>query len=90
MSGIDLQHEPGVRTRRAGRRVAALLAMAAMLALATPALADEYDPKDAGHPLRIVGYVLHPVGVTIDYLLLRPAFWIGSHEPFRTLFGRTD
>ena len=47
------------------------------------------DPKEAGFPLRIVAYVLHPVGVTIDYLLLRPAYWIGSHEPFR-LFGRED
>jgi hypothetical protein len=61
-----------------------------MLLASVPAFAQEYDGKEAGHPLRIVGYVLHPVGVTLDYLILRPAFWVGSHEPFRTLFGRTD
>ena len=70
-----------------------LLAGAAALVLlsgAAPAGADEYDPKRAGHPLRIVAYVIHPVGVAIDYLILRPAHWIGSHEPFRTIFGHED
>lgn len=57
---------------------------------ATSAQAGEYEPSNAGHPLRIVAYALHPVGVVYDYLLLRPAFWVGSHEPFRSLFGRTD
>jgi hypothetical protein len=51
---------------------------------------DDYDPKEAGHPLRIAAYALHPVGVVIDYLIFRPAWWIGSYEPFHTLFGRTD
>ena len=51
---------------------------------------DDYDPKEAGHPLRIAAYALHPVGVVIDWLVFRPAWWIGSHEPFYTLFGRTD
>jgi hypothetical protein len=49
-----------------------------------------YDPDRAGHPLRIVAYVLHPVGVILDYALYRPAYWLGSHEPLRTLFGRDD
>jgi len=48
----------------------------------------DYDPDRAGHPLRIVAYALHPVGVILDYALLRPAYWLGSHEPLRTLFGR--
>lgn len=64
--------------------------VAAILLSGAPALGEEYEPSNAGHPLRIAAYVLHPVGVVYDYLLLRPAFWIGSHDPFRTLFGRTD
>ena len=40
--------------------------------------------------LRIVAYVLHPIGVIFDYVLLRPFHWIGSHEPFKTLFGHRD
>ena len=61
------------------------------LLFAGPALAEpEYNSSDSGHPVRIAGYVLHPVGVIYDYLLLRPAWWVGSYEPFRTLFGRVD
>src|SRR5262245_19160812 len=51
---------------------------------------EGYDPDRAGHPLRIVAYVLHPVGVILDYALFRPAYWLGSHEPLRTLVGRDD
>ena len=51
---------------------------------------DSYEPEMAGHPLRIVAYAVHPVGVILDYLVLRPCYWLGSHEPLRTLFGRED
>jgi hypothetical protein len=61
-----------------------------LLAGARPAAADEYDPQYAGHPLRILAYVVHPVGVILDYLIFRPAHWIGNHEPAKTFFGHTD
>jgi hypothetical protein len=67
-----------------------VLCVIAMGLGSTNAQAGDYEPSNAGHPLRIVAYALHPVGVVYDYLLLRPAFWVGSHEPFRSLFGRTD
>jgi hypothetical protein len=61
---------------------------------ATPARSaspmESYDPLSAGHPLRIVAYAVHPVGVILDYLILRPCYWLGSHEPLRTLFGRDE
>ncbi|MEE3326224.1 MAG: hypothetical protein VX252_02725 [Myxococcota bacterium] len=62
------------------------------LALQAPPVsaAEEYDASDAGIPIRVVAYVVHPVGVALDYLIFRPAYWIGSYEPFRTVFGRTD
>jgi hypothetical protein len=72
------------------RGVASVLLALGMLALASPAAADEYDPKYAGHPLRILAYIVHPVGVMFDYLLFRPAHWVGSHEPLKTIFGHTD
>lgn len=78
--------------RRAGRarRVLGALLAAGLLAAASPALADEYDEDASGHPLRIVAYVLHPVGVALDYLLLRPAHWLASHEPLKTVFGHEE
>lgn len=90
--------------RIAGYAAAALLVCATMLAAPVASAEDEperapeprvsvmddYDPQTAGHPLRILAYVLHPVGVFFDYVILRPAWWLGSHEPLRTIFGRTD
>ena len=46
-----------------------------------------YNPRRSGHPLRVIAYALHPVGVIVDTLIFRPAWWVGTHEPFRTLFG---
>jgi hypothetical protein len=77
--------------RRQPRHLAASLAIAAALLLpAGAARADDYETKRAGHPLRIIAYVLHPVGVIVDRLVLRPAHWLGHHEPIKTLFGHTD
>lgn len=75
--------------RRAGR---ALVAGAAMVILvgAAPAAAEDYKSTRSGHPLRILAYVTHPVGVIIDTLIFRPAHWIASFEPLKTLFGQKD
>ena len=61
-----------------------------LLATATPALADRYDSEKAGHLLRITAYVLHPVGVVLDVLIVRPAHWMVSQDGLRTLFGHTE
>jgi hypothetical protein len=83
----------GTGSERQGRRlqrVAAATLATVMLAIASPAVADDYDPEYSGHPLRIAAYVLHPFGVLVDYLVLRPAHWVGSKEPFATIFGHKD
>jgi hypothetical protein len=68
----------------------AAIALASWLVLmpAVGLAGERYDPRKAGHPLRIAAYVLHPVGVVLDYLIFRPAWWIGQFEPIRTLVGR--
>jgi hypothetical protein len=55
-----------------------------------PAAAEDYDESRTGHPLRILAYVVHPVGVILDTLIFRPVHWLGSHEPLKTLFGQED
>jgi hypothetical protein len=69
-------------------RLTAALALALALWLPLRASAGEYDPRRAGHPLRVAAYCLHPVGVILDYLIFRPAWYIGGVEPIRTLVGR--
>ncbi len=55
--------------------------------LPSRALSDEYDSRRAGHPVRIVAYVLHPFGVILDRAIFRPAWWLGHRGPLRDLFG---
>ena len=79
-----------VRGIRSFRFALVMVALALALQASPVSAADEYEPSDAGFPIRVLAYVVHPVGVTLDYLIFRPAYWIGSYEPFRTVFGRTD
>ena len=74
---------------RVGRALAVALAMA-VLSGATPAAADSYDSRRTGHPLRILAYIVHPIGVILDTLIFRPAHWIAGHEPAKTLVGQKD
>ncbi len=57
------------------------------LALTAQAGPTRYDSRRAGHPLRIAAYAAHPFGVILDTLIFHPAWWLGQHEPLRTLFG---
>jgi hypothetical protein len=70
------------------RRLLAGLALCLLaVAYAAPAAADEYDARRAGHPLRIVAYLIHPFGVALDYLIFRPAHWAGSQPAMAVIFG---
>ncbi len=78
-------------SRRNGMtRMFAAVSVLALLATASPAAAEEYDETYSGHPLRILAYVIHPIGVILDTLIYRPFHWIGSHEPIKTLVGQKD
>ena len=70
-----------------GRGLAAAALLACLVAVAGPAAADEYDAHRAGHPLRLAGYILHPVGVALDYLIFRPAHFLVSQPVLSTIFG---
>jgi hypothetical protein len=85
--------EHGDYTRRAGAWmlqgfcilvVAGLVTVAARTAEAGT---DRYDPQKAANPIRVAAYILHPVGVLLDYGLIRPCFWVVQREPFSTIFG---
>jgi hypothetical protein len=63
------------------------LALALSLSASTASAATSYDPRLAGHPMRVAAYVLHPAGWLIDRVLFFPAWWIGQHEPMASVFG---
>ena len=69
---------------------AVLMILTALALLATsPAHAesDGYEEDQAGHPLRIAAYALHPVGVLLDRVIFRPAWHLGQKEPAATWVG---
>jgi hypothetical protein len=72
------------------RIVAVAVAMTIGLAVASPAFADRYDKERAGFPLRIVAYIIYPVGALLDVLIMRPAHWLVTQEPFKSAMGHED
>ncbi len=67
-----------------------LLSGALLVASASPAFADRYDKRRAGHPLRIAAYIIYPVGALLDVLIMRPAHWLVSQEPFKSAVNHED
>jgi hypothetical protein len=49
-----------------------------------------YDrvPSGYGHPFRGLGFALHPIGVALDYALVRPFYLLGGLAP--EWFGLTN
>ena len=85
-------HDRSARRGQSARRFGPLLAPALLiltLAAAMPgdARANDHDARRSAHPARIAAYLLHPVGVALDWLIVRPAHWVVEREPFRTIFG---
>jgi hypothetical protein len=78
-----------MKTRATLLALVLALGIAALLAAPFSASAGttQYNPRRAGHPLRIIAYAAHPFGVLLDYAIFRPAWWLGTHEPLRTIFG---
>ncbi len=81
--------------RRLARRLMMLACLLPLLLSGVPAFGsdgskNDYDPTEAGHPLRAVAYVLHPIGVVLDTLIFRPAHWLASKKPLKGLVGNTD
>ncbi len=75
------------KARLTRTRLAAGIMMIAMLGLAIPAEADRYRRGASHPPLRIVSYVLHPVGIALEYGVMRPIHWVVSQPHLDIVFG---
>lgn len=66
-------------THAGSRSLSFLLAGALVALLAAPASADSNSYNDdASNPLRILSYILHPVGVLLDRAIVRPLAQVGE------------
>lgn len=64
------------------RRMLGPLALALCLASTTTARAamDEYDDSQA-HPLRVVTYLVHPIGMAMEWVFFRPFHQVVAASP---------
>ena len=79
-------------------RLLAVLLWFALFFFSTPpqGLADEYDDSQS-HPLRVVTYLIHPVGVLLEWVTTRPFHalvsgskeleYISGHRPHPPIFA---
>lgn len=64
----------------------ALLSMA-MLAVAAPSMAHRYQRNTNDNPFRLIGYIVHPVGLALEYAVMRPIHWAVSQHDTDVIFG---
>lgn len=64
----------------------AVLALA-LVAVAIPASANRYRRGQSDNPMRLVAYVLHPVGLALEYGIMRPIHWVVSQPDLDIVFG---
>ena len=72
------------------RKWVLMTAVLSFLTFPLSAAAHDHDSERAGHPLRVVAYVLHPVGYVLDNVIFKPAHWIGHWGPLRSFFGHDE
>ena len=69
------------------KKVYALMLALALLALPALSQAHSYDRDDSDYPLRYVAYALNPIGIAVEYGVLRPIHWIVSRPVADVIFG---
>jgi len=50
---------------------------------------DDYDDSQS-HPLRLLAYIVHPVGYTLEWLVTRPFHELVSQPDLEPIFGHTS
>ncbi|GEM_PF-499286 len=65
-----------------------LLLAVAFCAFAPQARAHDYRRgTSTDHPLRIVAYIVHPVGMALEYVVMRPIHYVVSQPKLDVLCG---
>jgi hypothetical protein len=67
--------------------LAVLLFVMGLMLIPTVSSAHVYDRDDSDYPLRYVAYVVHPIGMAIEYGVLRPVHWLTSRPNLSKIFG---
>ena len=66
------------------------LSLVLLLVFSAPAASHEIEPEEAGHPLRVTAYILHPVGYVLYHGVIRPAHFFISLPGMSQVFGHSE
>jgi hypothetical protein len=58
----------------------------ALVAMSIPSHAHRYDRAN-DNPARLIGYIAHPVGLALEYAVMRPMHWLVSQPNLDVAFG---
>ena len=78
--------------KRKAAGIAAAFGLLLALSHPLPALAgDSWYPEDGDHPLRIVHYVVGPIGRILEWTVTRPLAYVGSKvAPYQHINAREE
>ena len=71
------------------KRVLAVVMLSVTLALSAGpvgAVPDDYDDTES-HPLRIIAYLVYPIGFAAEWLIFRPFHYFVSRPETEPVFG---
>ena len=68
--------------------MALVVAVGVMAVPATGLAHDAYDDSQS-HPLRLIGYAVHPIGYAIEWTVMRPIHFVVSQHSLERVFGHT-
>jgi len=69
------------------KKLAVALAVVVLASVAAPSMAHRYRRNADDNPMRLIGYVAHPVGLALEYAIFRPVHWLASQSCFDIVMG---
>ena len=69
------------------KKLAVICALGLGLLSTVPTNADRYTRAHGDNPMRLVAYVLHPVGLAAEFVVMRPIHWVVSQPNLDIVFG---
>lgn len=69
------------------RKPLMILMIALLLALGSTAMAHRYQRSEDGNPLRLIGYIMHPIGVALEFAIFRPMHELASQPNWDIWLG---
>lgn len=69
------------------KKLTTVIMLLLCIGMTVPSMAHRYRRAQGDNPLQIVGWVLHPVGLAAEFVIMRPLHWVVSRSHLDIVFG---